>query len=141
MRLFLACAAVLASSLLFMPAMAGACALDGKPSAYADNVPAVIARQPPTAATWSWWAHFAFPGRYRHGQQVVFRENDAQVRKLLSYAQLSRGWRWRFGEGSAAFADRPSHTYRRPGHYRVYVDAYIPGAGWNTFDTISIWVT
>src|SRR5689334_3749510 len=79
---------------------ASACTLDGKPSAFANGVRAVTYTKAPTPATYAWWARFAFPTAFHTGEQIRFREDDAQVRKVLpSLADLRRPWRWRFGEG------------------------------------------
>lgn len=118
---------------------AQACMLDNKPSAYANGVRAVITKGAPTAATYAWWAHFAFPHSLRVGQRVVFREDDAQVRKALPslLRHSPRPWRWRFGDGQSVVGDHPAHAYRRPGRYKVLVQVYGKGYGWQTFDSIT----
>ena len=120
-----------------------ACAIDGKPSAYANGVRAVIAKGAPTVAEYqTWWAHFIFPRTFRTGQHIAFHEDDALVRKALQaiLPHPDRPWRWRFGDGAALMSDRPTHAYRRAGRYRVSVDAYFSAYGWKTFDTITITV-
>lgn len=133
----------LAASLLMLGSANG-CSLDGKPSAFANGVRAVIVKGAPTVKTWSWWAHFAFPVAFRAGRRIVFHEDDAQVRTVIQPVALRRPWRWRFSDGAAVIGDRATHVYRRPGRYRVYVDAYFPVAGpvhgWQPFDTITITV-
>ncbi len=120
---------------------ASACTLDGKPSAFANGVRAVTYTKAPTPATYAWWARFAFPVAFHTGQQITFREDDAQVRKVLpSLADLHRSWRWRFGEGKPVIGDQASHVYRHAGRFRVSADAYFPGYGWQAFDTITITV-
>ena len=47
-----------------------ACTIDGKPSAFAAGTRAVIARGAPTAATYAYWAIFAFPRAFRQGQRT-----------------------------------------------------------------------
>ncbi len=121
---------------------AQACALDNKPSAYANGALSVVTRSAPTAASFSWWAHFSFPHVLRVGERVTFRENDAQVRKALpaSLRHSRYAWRWRFGDGASEIGDRVSHVYRHPGHYKVSVDVYgtVNGKGeWLTFDAIT----
>lgn len=143
-RLTLVCGLVAAATFA-MANSAQACALDNKPSAYANGARSVITTGAPTVATFSWWAHFTFPHALRVGQRVVFREDDAQVRKALpaSLQHSPYPWRWRFGDGHAAIADRPSHVYRQPGHYKVSVDVYgkVNGKGeWLTFDAITAMV-
>ena len=44
-----------------------ACTIDGKPSAFANNIRAVLYQHPPTPATFAWWARFAFPRAFRVG--------------------------------------------------------------------------
>ena len=121
-----------------MPYPVTACTIDGKPSAFANGVRAVISHEVPTPQTYASWAHFTFPRAYRVGQRIVFREDDGQVRKLLSRADLKRSWRWRLGDGTARTGDTAAHSYRRAGRYRVSVDAYFPGYGWQAFDSIAI---
>ncbi len=117
---------------------AGACTIDGIPSAFANDTRAVIYKQAPTKATYGWWAHFAFPRTFRVGQRVVFKEDDAQVRKLLPLADLRRSWRWSFGDKTNSVGDQAAHVYRRAGKYRVLVAAYFIGYGWEAFDSITI---
>ena len=128
----------LAGSLAAIAAPAHACTIDGKPSAYANGVRAVISHEMPTPQTYAAWAHFTFPRAYRAGQRIMFREDDVQVRRLLSRADLRRSWRWRFGDGTARTGDTAAHSYRRAGRYRVSVDAYFRGYGWQAFDSIAI---
>lgn len=128
------------------PVLAGttsarACTIDGKPSAFANDDRAVIYSKPPTEATYAWWARFAFPRAFHVGQRIAFREDDAQVRKVLpSMADVSRSWRWDFGDKTAQEGDRATHSYARAGRYKVAVDAYFHGYGWEAFDTITITV-
>jgi len=117
---------------------AGACTIDGIPSAFANDTRAVVYKQAPTTATYAWWAHFAFPHAFRVGQPVVFKEDDAQVRKLLPLADLRRSWRWGFGDKTSVVGDQAAHVYRRAGKYRVSVAAYFRGYGWETFDSITV---
>ncbi len=119
---------------------AHACSLDGKPSAYADGVRAVLTRGMPTAATYSWWAHFTFARTLQAGRPIRFREDDAQVRPLLLPEALRHSWRWYFGDGGALTSDQATHTYRRPGRYKVQVTAYFPHYGWQAFDQITLTV-
>ncbi len=124
------------------PLIAGpvaACSVDGVPSAFANNTRAVIDKAAPTAATYVYWARFAFPRAYRAGQQIIFHEADALVRPVLTLADLRRSWRWRYGDGTNATCDRIAHVYRRAGKYKVAVDAYYPHyRGWQQFDSITI---
>lgn len=117
---------------------AWACTIDGKPSAFANNTRAVIYKQAPTKATYAWWAHFAFPHTFRVWRPIVFKEDDAQVRKALPLADLRRSWRWNFGDKTSAIGDRTAHVYHRAGKYRVSVAAYFIGYGWETFDSITV---
>ncbi len=119
---------------------AQACSLDGKPSAYADGVPAVVVHTIPTVATYAWWAHFAFPRAFRAAQRLRLNEDDRAIRTLLPSSALRRPWRWRFGDGNAQIGDRVTHIYRRPGRYKLSVEAYFPSYGWQAFDTITVTV-
>ncbi len=127
----------LAASLI---AIAAACTIDGKPSAFANGVRAVIYTQAPTAATYSWWARFAFPRAVRVGQRVALHEDDAQVRKVLPLADLRKSWRWEFGDQSSMVGDRVTHVYTRPGKYKIAVEAYFSTYGWQAFDSVTITV-
>jgi len=120
---------------------AHACAIDGVPSAFANGIRAVIFKGAPTAATYPYWARFAFPSAYRAGRRITFNEDDALVQPLLKLADLAHSWRWRYGDGAADTGDRVAHNYQRPGRYRVAVDAYFPAyGGWQQFDSITITV-
>lgn len=140
----LPCVPVLSVSLALTLAgtmSAQACTLDGKPSAFANDVRAVIYSKAPTEATYAWWARFAFPRAFHVGQRIAFHEDDAQIRKVLpSMADLSRSWRWDFGDKAAQVGDRATHSYARAGRYKVAVEAYFHGYGWQAFDTITITV-
>lgn len=125
----------------FLAAPVTACTIDGKPSAIADNTRAVIFKGAPTAATYAYWARFAFPRTFHTGRRIAFREDDALVRPVLKLADLNRSWRWRFGDGASQAGDRVTHTYRRAGKFKVAVDAYYPSVkGWFQFDSITITV-
>lgn len=118
---------------------ASACTIDGKPSAIANNTRAVIFNGAPTAATYATWARFTFPRPYHARQRIAFREDDGLVRPVLKQADLTRSWRWRFGDGTSHIGDRVAHAYRRAGKYKVAVDAYYPQyGGWQQFDSITI---
>jgi PKD domain len=133
------CSLGLAAGLVSIVSMTtSACTIDGKPSAFANNIRAVLYQHAPTPATYAWWARFAFPRAFRVGQHIAFHENDAQVRPLLPLADLKRSWRWEFGDKTAQVGDRVTHRYQHPGKYRVSVDAYFPKYGWEAFDSITI---
>jgi hypothetical protein len=127
-----------ASLTMALSATAAACSIDGKPSVFANNVPAVIGPAP-TVASYATWAHFAFPHAFKAGAPIHFRENDAQIRRVLPpMADLHRPWRWRFGDGASQVADRVRHVFRYRGRYRVSVDAYFPHYGWEQFDSVTV---
>jgi len=117
---------------------AAACTIDGKPSAYANGAGAVRVKTIPTIRTYAWWASFAFPTPFQVGQTVSFYENDAQVRPILPLADLSRSWRWSFGDGSTVVGDRVTHRYAHAGRYKMRVEAYFAHNGWLPFDTITV---
>ena len=133
------CALGLAAGLMSVVSRTtSACTIDGKPSAFANDIGAVLYQHPPTPATYAWWARFAFPRAFRVGQHIAFRENDTQVRPLLPLADLTRSWRWEFGDKTAQVGDRVTHRYQHPGRYKVSVEAYFPTYGWEAFDSITI---
>jgi hypothetical protein len=138
MRRSLYALALAASLASIAPLATSACTIDGRPSAFANNMRAVLYTHAPTAATYVWWARFAFPRAFRVGQRITFHENDAQVRPLLPLADLKRSWRWQFGDQTAQVGDRVTHRYQRPGKYKVSVEAYFPRYGWAAFDSITI---
>lgn len=139
MRRSLTACALAGGLAVILAGSVSACTIDGTPSAIANNTRAIIYKKAPTAATYSTWARFAFPRPYRAGQRIAFREDDALVRPVLTQADLRRSWRWRFGDGASHTGDRVAHTYRRPGTYKVAVDAYYPHyGGWQQFDSITI---
>jgi len=100
----------------------------------------VVVRTAPTVATYAWWAHFAGPRAFRPGQHIRLNENDKEIRALLPSSALRRPWRWRFGDGDSIVGDRVAHIYRRPGRYKLSVEAYFPSYGWQAFDTITVTV-
>lgn len=117
---------------------AAACTVDGKPSAYANGVGAVLVKTAPTAQTYAWWARFAFSTPFHAGKTITFYENDAQVKPILPLADFSRSWRWSFGDGSTAVGDRAAHQYAHAGRYKMQVEAYFSRQGWLAFDTITV---
>ena len=133
------CSLGLAAGLVSMvPMTTSACTIDGKPSAFANNIRAVLYQHAPTPATYAWWARFTFPRAFRVGQPIAFHESDAQVRPLLPLADLTRSWRWEFGDKTAQVGDHVTHRYQHPGTYKVSVAAYFPKYGWEAFDSITI---
>lgn len=118
-----------------------ACTVDGRPSAFVDGVRAVITRGAPTVATYAWWAHFTFPRSARVGRIVRFNEDVALLRRVLPSDWLRHPWRWHYGDGAVASGDTSYHRYTHPGHYKVQVDADLPGYGWEAFDSITLAVT
>jgi len=119
---------------------AHACTIDGKPSVFANGTRAVIYKAAPTAATYATWAHFTFPRAFRAGQGILLKEDDALMRKVLPQADLRRSWRWRLGDGTTQTGDTATHSYRRAGKYKVAVDAYFKGYGWQQFDSVTVTV-
>jgi hypothetical protein len=126
----------LMSGLLGGTAVARACALDQRPSVYADGQLARSNTQvPTTAAQLAAWAPFVFPRTYQAGRAVTFTEDRREVARSLAAAAMRRPWRWQFGDGQLAYGWTVRHTYGRAGSWRITVDAYDPGtARWYTFD-------
>jgi PKD domain len=127
---------VLASS----PTAGYACTIDNKPSVYANGLLAIVAPAP-TQATWPTWAHFIFPRAFHSKRTVTLSENVTLVRTALNTLRPvpeNRPWRWDFGDGKTAYGARVSHSFPRAKRYRVSVQAYFKGYGWQAFDTVTI---
>jgi hypothetical protein len=126
----------LAGGLLGGTVMASACALDQRPSVFADGQLAHRNTQVPTTATQlAAWAPFVFPHTYQAGHAVTFTEDRREVARSLVAAAMRRPWRWQFGDGQVGYGWTVHHTYARAGSWRITVDAYDPGtARWYTFD-------
>jgi len=117
-----------------------ACTIDNKPSVSANGRLAVVAPAP-TQATWPTWAHFLFPGTYHRSRPVVLAENVASVRRALNTLRPvpeNRPWRWDFGDGHTAYGSRVTHSFARAQRYKISVQAYFKGYGWQAFDTVTI---
>ena len=120
---------------------ATACAIDGKPSVFANATQAKITVGAPTIATRDTWAHFSFPHRYAHGLSIDFHEAMSLLpRSWLSRVNHSR-WQWAFGDGTRATALQVRHMFHRSGTYKVTVNALYPHLGWQTFDSVEITVS
>lgn len=125
-------------------AIAVACTIDGKATAFANHKLAVLTRGKLTTASVPTWAPFSFPGRYRAGATITLTEDQAQLRRVLppEATTTHRAWRWEFGDGTHATGWTVSHRYAHPGTYRISVDAYYPS--WHqyfSFDLVRIVVS
>ena len=133
----------LAGCLLGVPTMARACALDSRPSAYADGHRDRLNTQAPTtAAQLAGWAPFVFARTYPARRAIVLTENRREVARSLTAAAMRRPWRWEFGDGQVAYGWTVRHAYAYPGRWRISVDAYEPGTRqWYTFDQVVITIS
>jgi hypothetical protein len=130
--------AVLAPAALALSgaAAARACALDSKPSAYADGVLVTVNNSTPTtSAQLTTWAYFVFPRSFAAHRAITLTENRREVAKTLVAAAMRRPWRWHFGDGKIAYGWTVRHSYAAAGRYRIVVDAYLPQTKqWYYFD-------
>ena len=133
----------LAGCLLSVPAVARACALDSRPSAYADGQRDRVNTQVPTSsAQRAGWAPFMFARSYPVRRAIVLTEDRREVARTLTAAAMRRPWRWAFGDGQVAYGWTVRHDYAHPGHWRISVDAYDPGTRqWYNFDQIVITIS
>ena len=133
----------LAGCLLSVPTVVYACALDSRPSAYADGQRDRINTQVPTSsAQLAGWAPFVFARGYPVRRAIIFTENRHEVARSLTAAAMRRPWRWAFGDGQVAYGWTVRHAYVHPGHWRIGVDAYDPGnRQWYNFDQVVITIS
>jgi PKD domain len=145
LRRYSVCMALLglAGCLLRVPAVAHACALDSRPSAYADGQRDRVNTQVPTnSAQLAGWAPFVFAHSYPVRRAIVLTEDRREVARTLTAAAMRRPWRWEFGDGQVAYGWTVRHAYAHPGHWRISVDAYDPGTRqWYNFDQIAITIS
>jgi hypothetical protein len=127
---------------------AHACSLDGIPSISANGHLAALNRAPATAKTFLTWSPFVFRQPFRSGAVVRLSEDRALLKGVLSPQGLRGPWRWSFGDGQSGVGSSTiSHSYSRPGVYRVTVSAFFPQfktvgktKGWLTFDSVGLTV-
>jgi hypothetical protein len=133
---------LVAGCILGVSGPARACALDSRPSAYADGqLDRVNAQAPTTAAQLATWTAFVFARSYPVRRAIVFTEDRREVARTLVPAALRRPWRWRFGDGHTAYGWTVRHAYARPGRWRIQVDAYLPSTRqWYSFDQVTVTV-
>ena len=132
----------LGGGLLIGAAPARACALDSRPSAFADGQrDRVNTQAPTTAGQLAAWTTFVFAHPYPARHHIVFTEDRREVALSLTAAAMRRPWRWGFGDGHTVDGWTVRHAYVRPGQWRITVDAYNPGTRrWYNFDVVTITV-
>src|SRR5919199_2975364 len=133
----------LAGCLPSVPAVAHACALDSRPSAYADGQRDRVNTQVPrSSAQLASWAPFVFARSYPVRRAIVLTEDRREVTRTLTAAAMRQPWRWEFGDGQVAYGWTVRHAYAPPGHGRISVAAYDPGTRkWYNFDQIVITIS
>ena len=93
---------------------------------------------PKTAAELRVWAPFVLGFTLHTGRD----EAMAEIRKLIQLQPeaFTTPWRWNFGDGTPAVrAETVHHEFRRPGVYKITVDAYFPSHKlWYTFDAVQV---
>jgi hypothetical protein len=123
-------------------APAGACTLDGQPTASANGRLARLnPHTPQTTADLATWAAFIFTQHFHARLPVTLTEDRRALARVLIAEALRRPWRWEFGDGSTGYGWSVRHTYARPGTWRVTVDAYLPNTKkWYHFDQVMLTV-
>jgi hypothetical protein len=116
-----------------------ACTIDGKPSLTINGHTVALNKVVPRLGTdLQLWAPFILPRTLQIGQ----KETLTEIKKLipLEAEAFRTPWRWNFGDGSAlAHGFAVTHVFRRPGLYKVTVDAYFPSHKfWYTFDAVQV---
>ena len=124
------------------PASARACALDQRPSMFADGrLPRINKVVPATAAQLASWTFFVFAGSYPARHAIVFRENRRDVARTLSAEAMRQPWGWQFGDGQVAYGRTVRHAYAHAGHWPIKVYVWDPESGrWDLFDQATITV-
>ncbi len=123
-------------------APAGACTLDGQPTASANGQLARLnPHTPQTTADLATWAAFIFTQRFHAGRPITLAEDRRALTRVLIPAALHRPWRWEFGDGSMGYGWSVRHSYAHPGSWRITVDAYLPSTKkWYHFDQVMLTV-
>lgn len=122
-----------------MAATARACSVDGVPSLTVNGYSVVInTAAPKGAADLRVWAPFVLGFPLHTGRDELMTEIRTLV--ALQPEAFTTPWRWSFGDGTPAVrAASVHHTFRRPGTYKITVDAYFPSAKlWYTFDAVQV---
>ncbi len=103
-----------------------ACTIDGKPTAFANGRQAVLSPPPRrwTEAAVRTYVQFSFPSAYRAHAAVHLTESRTLLRSVLPAQSLRHALEWEFGDGTHVTGWTVTHSYARPGVYRVLVKAY-----------------
>lgn len=140
MRRWISGMAVLACGLIGLQTLpARACSIDGKPTLTVNGYMVVINKTvPKLGANLRLWAPFVLSFPLHTGRQETLAE-IAQAVPLQAEA-FKTPWRWNFGDGTAAArGTKVHHVYKKPGTYKVTVDAYFPSHKfWYTFDAVQV---
>lgn len=132
--------AAAAALALLAPDQARACGYDGAPSLRVDRQQVATNRATPTSADRQVWAPFILPGALRASRSHSFAEHWR--RSPLPAGAMATPWRWTFSDGGVARGMQVQHTFRRPGVYKVLVQAYDkPHHYWYIFDAAQLRVT
>ncbi len=116
-----------------------ACSLDGVPSLSVNNTLVRSMTAKPSRADIAIWAPFTVPAAIPAGRPVRFSERLSELKRSLPPLAFAYPWRWQFGDGATATGNTVTHTYRRPGLYRVTVWAdYRAEQFWYEFDAAMI---
>ncbi len=103
-------------AVLFWPATARACSIDGIVSLSANGNLANLTDGAATRANIAHWAPFSFIAA-AVGDTLHLREDLGELHRTLPESAFKTPFRWSFGDGAVATGWSPSHRYSRLGAY------------------------
>ncbi|HWE61926.1 MAG TPA: PKD domain-containing protein [Chloroflexota bacterium] len=117
---------------------AQACTIDGKPTLTVNGYDVVLNKAVPTGPNLRLWAPFVLSFPLHTGRQESLSEIVQAV--PLQAEAFKTPWRWNFGDGTRpARGMKVQHVFKKPGLYKVTVDAYFPSHKfWYTFDAVQV---